>query len=97
MHNIYCWCVFVQLQLGVQGILVLDARETGPAGAAGVHGTKRDQTGRLVLGDIITGFNSMRVRCSPFHPPLLAAVLPAVLQVLKWLSQPCESHIKGLN
>ncbi|EIE22472.1 trypsin-like serine protease [Coccomyxa subellipsoidea C-169] len=49
-------------QLGVQGILVLDARETGPAGAAGVHGTKRDQNGRLVLGDIITGFNNMRVR-----------------------------------
>ncbi|CAL8468546.1 g8086 [Coccomyxa elongata] len=51
-----------QLQLGVQGILVLDARESGPAGKAGVHGTKRDQNGRLVLGDIITGFNSMRVR-----------------------------------
>ncbi|KAK9914941.1 hypothetical protein WJX75_002591 [Coccomyxa subellipsoidea] len=51
-----------QLQLGVQGILVLDARESGPAGSAGVHGTKRDQNGRLVLGDIITGFNNMRVR-----------------------------------
>jgi S1-C subfamily serine protease len=52
----------LQLQLGVQGILVLDARETGPAGSAGVRGTKRDQNGRLVLGDIITGFNSTRVR-----------------------------------
>ena len=51
-----------QLQLGVQGILVLDARDSGPAGKAGVHGTKRDQNGRLVLGDIITGFNTMRVR-----------------------------------
>ncbi len=55
-------CCCGQLQLGVQGILVLDARESGPAGLAGVHGTKRDQNGRLVLGDIITGFNSTRVR-----------------------------------
>lgn len=57
------WVCVAQLQLGVQGILVLDARESGPAGSAGVHGTKRDQNGRLVLGDIITGFNNMRVRC----------------------------------
>lgn len=52
----------MQLQLGVQGILVLDARDNGPAGMAGVHGTKRDQSGRLVLGDIITAFNNTRVR-----------------------------------
>lgn len=55
-----------QLQLGVQGILVLDARENGPAASAGVHGTKRDpSSGRLMLGDIITGFNATRVRCVP--------------------------------
>ena len=58
-----------QLQLGVQGILVLDARENGPAASAGVHGTKRDPSGRLMLGDIITGFNTTRVKCAPLFLP----------------------------
>lgn len=40
-------------QLGVSGVLVLDAREGGPAAKAGVKGTTRDEFGRLVLGDVI--------------------------------------------
>eukprot|EP00873_Tetraselmis_striata_P000750 jgi/Tetstr1/421014/TSEL_001097.t1 len=40
-------------QLGVQGILVLDARKGGPAWKAGIKGTTRDDYGRLVIGDII--------------------------------------------
>lgn len=49
-------------QLGVQGILVLDARKGGPAWKSGIKGTSRDKYGRLVLGDIITAVNNKRVR-----------------------------------
>ena len=51
-------------QLGVRGILVLSAREGGPAWRAGVRGTSRDDYGRLVLGDIITRVNGARIRSS---------------------------------
>jgi hypothetical protein len=43
-------CVFYY----AAGILVLFARECGPAWRAGIRGTTRDEYGRLVLGDIIT-------------------------------------------
>jgi hypothetical protein len=33
-------------QLGVNGVLVLNAREDGPAGKAGVRGSSRDEYGR---------------------------------------------------
>ncbi|PKA62032.1 Protease Do-like 1, chloroplastic [Apostasia shenzhenica] len=48
-------------QLGVSGVLVLDAPPTGPAGKAGLKPTKRDAYGRLVLGDIITSVNGKKV------------------------------------
>ncbi|KAE8661289.1 Protease Do-like 1 [Hibiscus syriacus] len=48
-------------QLGVSGVLVLDAPANGPAGKAGLLPTKRDAYGRLVLGDIITSVNGMKV------------------------------------
>lgn len=50
--------------LGVHGILVLDARKDLPAEKAGIKGTSRDSTGRLVLGDIITSFNGQAIRSS---------------------------------
>ena len=40
-------------QLGLGGVLVLDARESGPAWRAGVKATTRDESGRLILGDVI--------------------------------------------
>ncbi len=49
-------------QLGVRGVLVLDAREGGPASKAGIKGTSRDSYGRLVLGDIIVAFNGAPVK-----------------------------------
>lgn len=61
IHAVHCSQV-VYLQLGVQGILVLDARKGGPAWKSGIKGTSRDKYGRLVLGDIITAMNSKRVR-----------------------------------
>ncbi|CAJ2665406.1 protease Do-like 1, chloroplastic [Trifolium pratense] len=48
-------------QLGVSGVLVLDAPATGPAGKAGLQSTKRDAYGRLILGDIITSVNGTKV------------------------------------
>jgi len=48
-------------QLGVTGVLVLDAPADGPAGKAGLKPTKRDAYGRLVLGDIITAVNGKKV------------------------------------
>lgn len=49
-------------QLGVTGVLVLDARIGGPAAKAGVHGTTRDEYGRLVLGDIILSVDGKKVK-----------------------------------
>ncbi|XP_010528253.1 PREDICTED: protease Do-like 1, chloroplastic isoform X2 [Tarenaya hassleriana] len=48
-------------QLGVSGVLVLDAPPNGPAGKAGLQPTKRDSYGRLILGDIITSVNGKKV------------------------------------
>ncbi|KAL9224954.1 hypothetical protein vseg_000929 [Gypsophila vaccaria] len=48
-------------QLGVSGVLVLDAPPDGPAGKAGLLSTKRDAYGRLILGDIITSINGKKV------------------------------------
>nr|ACU20930.1 unknown [Glycine max] len=48
-------------QLGVSGVLVLDAPANGPAGKAGLQSTKRDSYGRPILGDIITSVNDKKV------------------------------------
>lgn len=48
-------------QLGVSGVLVLDAPPGGPAGKAGLRPTSRDEYGRLVLGDIIISLNGQKV------------------------------------
>ncbi|KAL3526419.1 hypothetical protein ACH5RR_011075 [Cinchona calisaya] len=48
-------------QLGVSGVLVLDAPPNGPAGKAGLKPTKRDSYGRLILGDIITSVDGKKV------------------------------------
>ncbi|KAJ4790210.1 DegP protease 1 [Rhynchospora pubera] len=48
-------------QLGVSGVLVLDAPPNGPAGKAGLLPTKRDSYSRLILGDIITEVNGKKV------------------------------------
>eukprot|EP00197_Chlamydomonas_leiostraca_P016229 CAMPEP_0202863164 /NCGR_PEP_ID=MMETSP1391-20130828/3905_1 /ASSEMBLY_ACC=CAM_ASM_000867 /TAXON_ID=1034604 /ORGANISM="Chlamydomonas leiostraca, Strain SAG 11-49" /LENGTH=419 /DNA_ID=CAMNT_0049542769 /DNA_START=150 /DNA_END=1409 /DNA_ORIENTATION=+ len=50
--------------LGVKGIMVLSARDGGPAAKAGVQGTTRDEYGRLVLGDIIRAVNGSPIKNS---------------------------------
>ena len=51
-------------QLGIEGILILNAIPGGPAWRAGVQPTTRDDFGRLVLGDIIVGLNGKAVKNS---------------------------------
>ena len=56
--------ICVLAQLGVSGILVLDARKGGPAWKSGIKGTSRDEFGRLVIGDVITAFRGMPIKCA---------------------------------
>jgi S1-C subfamily serine protease len=49
-------------QLGVDGVLVLEVPSGSPAAKAGIKGTYRDASGRLVLGDVITGINGKPVK-----------------------------------
>ncbi|KAL3146385.1 hypothetical protein ABBQ32_003070 [Trebouxia sp. C0010 RCD-2024] len=49
-------------QLGLEGILVLEAPAGSPANQAGIKGTFRDNSGRLVLGDILTGINGKAIK-----------------------------------
>jgi S1-C subfamily serine protease len=51
-------------QLGLGGVLVLDAREGGPAYRAGIRSTKRDDSGRLLLGDVIVGIDGEKIEDS---------------------------------
>jgi|EP00982_Pelagococcus_subviridis_P017350 S1-C subfamily serine protease len=51
-------------QLGLGGVLVLDAREKGPAWRAGVKSTSRDESGRLILGDVIVELNGALIKNS---------------------------------
>ena len=51
-------------QLGLGGVLVLDAREGGPAWRAGVKATSRDQAGRLILGDVIVELDGNLIKNS---------------------------------
>ncbi|OVA09835.1 PDZ domain [Macleaya cordata] len=48
-------------QLGLSGVLILDAPVNSPAGKAGLQATKRDSYGRLILGDIITSVNGKKI------------------------------------
>jgi len=50
--------------LGVSGVLVLEAAPNGPASKAGINPTKRDEYGRLVLGDIIVGIDKTTIKNS---------------------------------
>ncbi|QDZ17821.1 trypsin-like serine protease [Chloropicon primus] len=51
-------------ELGIEGILVLNAIEGGPASKAGMQATTRDSFGRLVLGDIVVGINGTECKNS---------------------------------
>jgi S1-C subfamily serine protease len=50
--------------LGIEGVLVISAKAGSPAEKAGIKGTERDDYGRLILGDIITGVNGTPIKQS---------------------------------
>ncbi|CAL5218990.1 g745 [Coccomyxa viridis] len=49
-------------QIGVEGILVLEVPEGGPAARAGINGTYRDERGRVILGDVITAIDGKEIK-----------------------------------
>ena len=58
--------------LNEKGVLVLGCAPGSPAARAGLHPSLRDQeTGRMMLGDIITKFDDEKVALSPLAPDVL--------------------------
>ncbi|MEO8601775.1 MAG: trypsin-like peptidase domain-containing protein [bacterium] len=56
--------VQVARQLGITGALILDLVPEGGAARAGLQPTRRDERGRLVLGDVIVAIDGQPVRSS---------------------------------
>jgi len=52
----------VQRQLGLSGALILDLTPNGGAARAGLRPTRRDQQGRLLLGDVIVAIDQQPVK-----------------------------------
>ena len=52
----------VAARLGVEGVLILTVTEGSGAEKAGLRGTRRDASGDLLLGDVITGIGGKSVR-----------------------------------
>jgi S1-C subfamily serine protease len=48
-------------RLGLSGVLIIDVGKDSAAAAVGIRGTRREDQGRLVLGDIIVGVEADRV------------------------------------
>lgn len=49
-------------RIGISGVLVVDVTRGGPAAKAGIRPTRREPSGRIVLGDIITAIDGKKVR-----------------------------------
>jgi S1-C subfamily serine protease len=49
-------------RLGIEGVLIIEADLNSAAAAAGLRGTRRNEQGRLILGDIIIGIDDKKVR-----------------------------------
>jgi S1-C subfamily serine protease len=49
-------------ELGLPGVLIISVQPDGPAAAAGLRPTRRDDTGRLQLGDVIVAINDTPVQ-----------------------------------
>jgi S1-C subfamily serine protease len=41
-------------KIGISGVLIVDVMSGGPAAKAGIRPTRRESSGRVILGDVIT-------------------------------------------
>jgi S1-C subfamily serine protease len=48
-------------KIGVNGVLIVDVMRGGPAAKAGIRPTRRESSGRVILGDVITAIEGKRV------------------------------------
>lgn len=47
---------------GMEGALIFNVTEGGPAAKAGLQSTRRDSRGKIVFGDLITGLNTVAIK-----------------------------------
>jgi S1-C subfamily serine protease len=52
----------VAARLGIEGVIIMDVVDGGPADKAGMRGTARTANGELILGDVITKIGDTRIR-----------------------------------
>lgn len=48
-------------RIGVSGVLIVDVIRGGPAAKAGIRPTRRESSGRVILGDVITAIDGKKV------------------------------------
>jgi S1-C subfamily serine protease len=48
-------------KIGVAGVLIVDVARAGPAAKAGIRPTRRESSGRIILGDVITAIDGKKV------------------------------------
>jgi S1-C subfamily serine protease len=51
-------------RLGLQGVLIIQTEKGSAADTAGLRGTRRDNDGRLLLGDVIVSINADPITAS---------------------------------
>ena len=48
-------------KIGVSGVLIVNVMRAGPAAKAGIRPTRRESSGRVILGDVITAIDGKKV------------------------------------
>jgi S1-C subfamily serine protease len=48
-------------KIGISGVLIVDVMPGGPAAKAGIRPTRRESSGRVILGDVITAIDGKKV------------------------------------
>ncbi len=48
-------------KIGINGVLIVDVMRGGPAAKAGIRPTRRESSGRVILGDVITAIEGKKV------------------------------------